>query len=232
MSEHEKSPAATPAGTPVEELLGSEVIADAERRAERIRRRGERDAQHIREAAEKEAREASEAVLADARQRAGDVSKMVLATLAVEEQKATLSLKEEIIQKALDAAWQKPLAKDGYDYRGTLVRLAASAVSGMPGDEFTLELGEDDRGRIREDVCRSIEQAVAAQGGRAVHVHLSPTYSSIGGGCVVSGENGRLRYDNSFAARRRRLHDEMRRRAAQELFGNTEGGATSPHSND
>ena len=232
MTENEQSPPESSAGTPVEELLGNDVLADAQRRAERIRRRGERDAEHIREAAEKEAKEAAEAVLRDARRRAEQVSQMVLATLAVEEQKATLSLKEEIIQKALDAAWQRLLAKDGYDYRGLLVQLAASAISQMPGEEFTLELGEGDRERIREDVCRSIEQAVAAHGGRAVKVHLSPTYSAIGGGCVVTGEKGRLRYDNSFEARRRRLHEEVRRQAAQELFGSEEGGGTSPSTHD
>jgi vacuolar-type H+-ATPase subunit E/Vma4 len=216
----------------VEEILGTEVLADAQRRAERIRRRGERDAEHIRESAQKEASQAAQAVLEDARRRAEQVSRMVLATLAVEEQKATLALKEEIIQKAVDAAWQKLLAKDGYDYRGFLVQLAASAVSGMPGEEFTLQLDEDDRERIREDVCRSIEHAVAVHGGRAVHVRLSPTYSSLGGGCVLTGENGRLRYDNSFEARRRRLHEVVRRRAAQELFGSEEGGGSSPGTHD
>lgn len=228
MTENKKLPEETSTQTPVEQILGSEVIADAERRAERIRRRGERDAEHIREAAEEEAKEAAEAVLRDARRRAEQVSRMVLATLGVEEQKATLSLKEGVIQEALDAAWQKLLAKDKYDYQGVLVQLGVSAVSQMPGTEFTLQLGEEDGERVGEKVCRRIEEAVAAHGGRTVKVRLSPTYLGIAGGCVVAGESGRLRYDNSFEARRRRMQEEVRRRMAQELFGNEEGGGTSP----
>jgi len=221
----------TSAQTPVEEILGSEVLADAQRRAERIHRRGERDAEHIRQAAEEEAKEAAETVLRDARRRAEQASQMVLATVGVEEQKATLALKEAVIQKALDAAWQSLLAKGAYDYQGALVSLAASAITQMPGEEFTLHLGEGDRQRGGEDLRRRIEEAVAAPGGRAVKVHLSPTYLSIAGGCVVTGEDGRLRYDNSFEARQRRLHEEVRRRTAQGLFGSEEGGGARRETN-
>jgi vacuolar-type H+-ATPase subunit E/Vma4 len=232
MTENEKPPTESPTPTPVEELLGSEVIADAERRAERIRRRGERDAEQIHQSAEKEATEAAEAVLEDARRRAEQASEMVLATLGVEAQKVTLALKEGIVQRAVDAAWQSLLAKERYDYRGTLIQLASSAIGQMPGGEFTLQLGEEDRERVGEEVCRRIEEAVAAHGGRAVKVRLSPTYLRIAGGCVVTGENGRLRYDNSFEARERRMHEEVRRLAAQGLFGADEQHGTRPDAND
>jgi vacuolar-type H+-ATPase subunit E/Vma4 len=229
MTDKKKPPEENPPQASVEQLLGSEVIADAERRAERTRRRAERDAHEIHQAAEKAAQEAAQTVLREGRRRAEHASHVVLATLGVQEQKLTLALKEEVIQSALDAAWQKLVAKDAYDYGGTLVQLAASAITEMPGEEFTLQLGEVDGNRVSKEICRSIEKAVAAQGGRAVRVYLSPAYLPIAGGCVVTGEKGRLRYDNSFEARWRRLHEEVRRRAAQGLFGDEQKDTASPH---
>jgi V/A-type H+-transporting ATPase subunit E len=229
MTDKKKPPEKDPTQAPAEQLLGSEVIADAERRAERTRRRAERDAQEVHQAAEKEAQQAADTVLREGRRRAEQASRVVLATLGVQEQKLTLALKEEVIQRALDAAWQRLVAKDQYDYGGTLVQLAASAITEMPGEEFALQLGEADGNRVSKEICRSIEKAVAAQGGRTVRVYLSPAYLPIAGGCVVTGEKGRLRYDNSFEARWRRLHEEVRRRAAEGLFGDEQKDTASSH---
>jgi V/A-type H+-transporting ATPase subunit E len=228
MTEKKKPPQQSSSHAPVEELLASEVIADAERRAERIRQRAERDAHEVRQSAEKEAQQAADTVLREGRRRADQASHVVLAMLGVQEQKLTLALKEEVVTGALDASWQKLLAKDEYDYGGTLIQLAAAAIAQMPGEEFTLQLGEADGRRVGKDLCRSIEEAVAPQGRRAVRVYLSPAYLPIAGGCVVTGEKGRLRYDNSFEARRRRLHEEARRRAARGLFGDAQKNSTGP----
>ncbi len=211
-----------PEGPSVEEVLGAEVIADAERRAERVRRRGQRDAERIRQKAEEQAGQTSEDILTEAQRRAERVSQMVLATVEVEALKVRLALKEEVIGAALEAAWQRLLAKDDYEYVTVLVELAAAAIAQMPGEEFVVQLGDDDTGRSGEEVCRRIEEAVSVGGGRQVRVQLSAEHPRIAAGCVVFSADGRLRYDNSFEARRHRLYQQLRQAAARDLFGTEE----------
>lgn len=222
MTEGSKAPVPDSETSAVEEVLGSEVIADAGRRSERVRRRGERDAARIRQRAEQEAQKAAQDILTEARRRAEQASQEVLATVEVEARKADLALKEEVIAACLEAAWQTLLAKDGYEYATVLVSLAASAIAQMPGEQFVLQVGDDDTERAGEDLCRRIEDAVSADRGRQVRVRLSPEHPHIAGGCVVFSADGRLRYDNSFEARRRRHYQQLRQLAARDLFGTEE----------
>lgn len=212
----------------VEQVLGDEVIADARRRAERIGRRGQREAERIRKKAEKQAHEVAQAILDDAHQRAQHSAQMVLATLEVEAHKANLALREEVVQASLEAAWQKLLAKDDYDYPAALSRLAAAAVAQMPGEEFVLQLAQEDGDRLTDGLCERIEQAVRREKQREVKVRLSPEPSRFVGGCVVFSADGRLRYDNSFEARRRRLHQHLRQSAARALFADEETDRDHP----
>jgi len=214
----EEPKTSNPEAPAVEEVLGSEVLADAERRAERIRRRAQRSAEGIRQKAEEEARKVAEDILAEARRRGERTSRMILATVGVEAMKTHLALKEELISASLEEAWQRLLARNDYDYAAALVELGAAAVSRMPGEEFVLQLGEDDGRQDGEAVCRQIEQKVSTEWGRQVRVRLSPEHPPIAGGCVVLSADGRLRYDNSFEARRRRLHQQLRQMAARNLF--------------
>lgn len=208
--------------SPVERVLGDEVLADARRRAERIRRRGRRDAERIRRQAEKEAQRVAEEILSEAHRRAEHSARMILATLDVEVHKATLNLKEEIVQACLEAAWRKLLRKDDYDYPAVVTRLAVSALARMPGREFILQVSNEDRDRLPEDLPRRIEEAVQREHHREVKVRLAAEPGRFAGGCVVLSADGRLRYDNSFEARRRRLQQQLRRTAAQALFGDEE----------
>ena len=214
----EEPKTSNPEARAVEEVLGSEVLADAERRAERIRRRGRRSAASIRQKAEEEARKVTRDILAQARRRGERTSQMVLATVGVEAMKTHLTLKEEVIGASLEVAWQRLLARNGYNYATVLVDLGAAAISRMPGEEFVLQLGDEDAERDGEAVCRQIEEKVSTEWGRHVQVRLSPEHPLIAGGCVVLSADGRLRYDNSFEARRRRLYQQLRRLAARDLF--------------
>jgi vacuolar-type H+-ATPase subunit E/Vma4 len=75
---------------------------------------------------------------------------------------------------------------------------------------------------VRVRIAREYEALVGRQlvlrltaGDRACHVEAD---AIPGGGVIVETEAGRLRFDNSFAARLRRLHDELRGAAAALLF--------------
>jgi len=207
----------------VEEVLGSEVIADAERRAKRIRDRGQRDAERIRKRGEVDARKAAEDILTEANRRAELVKSQVLATLEVEKMKVELAAKEELISSCLRSAWEALLQKGSYDYASVLVELAVTAIARMRGDRFVIQLGEADRERVNNGLLDRIRSGLEARGGRPVEVRPAGDFSRAAGGCVVLSADGGLRYDNSFAARRDRLTPQLRRLAARELFGTEEG---------
>ena len=54
--------------------------------------------------------------------------------------------------------------------------------------------------------------------GRSVTIEVSANHAPITGGVIVRSADGRLLYDNSFAARLARLKPELRRRVAARLF--------------
>ena len=218
MSEQRQRPTAKEESSRIEELLGSEVMADAERRAERIIQRAERDAEGIRRRGQQQGRGAAEEILQAARQRAEHASNAVLATVAVEAHKAELAAQEEAIDACLTAAYQQALEKDGYDYHTVLVELAAAAVVQMPGDRFRLCLMADDAQLRADGLPQQVEAAVKERTGRTVQVELAGEHPRIAGGCIVLSADGRLRYDNSFEGRLRRQRDLLRRVAARELF--------------
>lgn len=222
MSEQRQRPTAKEESSRVEEVLGSEVIADAERRAQRIRQRGEREAQRIRQRGEKDAQQGAEEILQAARQRAERESNMVLATVEVDAHKVELTAKEEVIEACLQTARRQLLEKDAYDYRAALAELAADAIVQMPGESFMVALGEADAQNRADKLARRIEEVVAARSGRTVHVEIGREHARISGGCVVLSADGRLRYDNSFDARLRRHREHLRRLTARELFSEDE----------
>jgi vacuolar-type H+-ATPase subunit E/Vma4 len=223
MSEEQKAEGAASPEAGVEQVLGSEVISDAERRATRIRERGRRDADRLIEKSEHDAEKAAQEILAEAHSRAEQVAGQVLATLEVDRMKVELAAKEELISSCIDSAWQTLLEKGSYDYPSVLVGLAAAAISRMRGDRFRVQLGEDDRDLAGDDLARRICSEVASQDDRQVNVVLAEDFNRIAGGCLVFSEDGRLRYDNSFGARRERFTQQLRRLAAARLFGTEEG---------
>ena len=218
MSQDGHTQASEGQGSRVEEVLGGEVIADAERRADRIRQRGQRDAQRIRQRGEEDGRQAAEEILQAARQRAEHASDMVLATVEVEVRKAELAAKEEVIEGCLEAANQQLCGKDGYDYPAVLAELATTAIVQMRGERFVVALAEGGTENWVGELPRRIGEAVEEQTGRAVQVEIAQERPRIAGGCIVLSADGRLRYDNSFGGRLRRARDHLRRVAAQELF--------------
>ena len=215
----------TDEGADPQQVLTDEILADARRQADRLRRRAERDAKQTTDEAEREAEADRAERLEKAKAEADRRRRLTLATVPVEEGRMRAAHIEKALDGIREAARERLLARQGYDYREMLVRLASEPVRHMVGQAFVLELAEADRDAHGPDVAAAVRQRA---GRDELQVSLAPEPAAIEGGVIVRDAEGRQRWDNSLAARLERLWPGLRRRVAEEtgLLGER------PNSND
>ena len=199
--------------TDPQQVLTDEILADARRQADRVRRKAERDAKETVQAAERDAQADRERRLADARAKADRRRRLTLATVPVEEGRLRAARIEEALESVKAEARQRLARRDGFDYRQALVALAAEAVERMGGEAVVVDLSAADRGPLGADLVVAVRERL---GGDGPAVSLAPEPAPMDGGVVVRDADGRRRWDNSFAARLGRLWPDLRRRIAAE----------------
>jgi vacuolar-type H+-ATPase subunit E/Vma4 len=204
-----------------EKVLSDEILKDAATKAERIRKRAERDAAKRLEAAAREAEAARERALDVARRRADRAAASILATVEQESRRDLLVAQEAELDKLFDAARQRLADRKGYDYPAVVAGLAAQAIRAVGSGQVVMELAEADRALATEAWLAEVRRRVRTNGGADVAIAVSPNPAPIDGGVVVRSADGRLVYDNSFAARLRRLRPDLRRELAAKVFGGT-----------
>jgi len=196
-----------------EQVLTDEILADARRQAERLRRRAEQDAKQTLDRARQEAEADRQRRLAEARAEADRRRRLTLATVPVEEGRMRAARIEEALDGIREAARERLDGRDGIDYREALVRLAAEAVARMEGEMFVLALSDGDREAFGADLPETVRRRVGREG---IQVSLSAEAAEIEGGVIVRDAEGRQRWDNSLASRLERLWPALRRRIAEE----------------
>lgn len=197
------------------DVLRQEILADAEKQAERARRRAKRDAKTALEKAETEAAEDREARLKDARRRADTTRDLVLARVPVEARRMRADRQEAILRGIYEDAASRLADRDGFDYAEAVGTLAAEAIKRMDGDRFTLAFSAADRDAVAERVAEEVRRRVGREG---VEIAVADESADIEAGVVVRDADGRQTWDNSLAARLERLWPELRRRIAGRLF--------------
>jgi len=196
-----------------QQVLTGEILADARRQADRLRRRAERDATEMTDKAQREAEADRDQRLSEARADADRRRRLTLATVPVAEGRLRAARIEKVLRDIREAARERLAARDGYDYRAMLARLAAEAVREMEGQAFVLELAEADRQAYGPDLAADVCRLVGREG---IQVSLAAGPAAIEGGVIVRDAEGRQRWDNSLAARLERLWPALRRRIAEE----------------
>ncbi|MFO8014060.1 MAG: V-type ATP synthase subunit E [Phycisphaerae bacterium] len=201
----------TDEGADPQQVLTDEILADARRQADRLRRRAERDAKATIDKAEREAETDRSERLDKARAEADRRRRLTLASVPVEEGRMRAARIEEVLEDIRTAARERLLAREGYEYRAALVRLAAEALAAMEGRTFVLELSGADRDALGPDVAAAVRDRDGREG---LDVALAAEPADIAGGVIVRDAEGRQRWDNSLAARLARLWWALRRRVA------------------
>ena len=193
-----------------EQTLAREIIADAQRRADRATQRAEREKRKILDAAARAVASDREATLADAQERAASEKRLLDARI----EQAVQNLRRSALQSILDRVRhdaEKKLAElaAAEEGRDALVRLAVLAIRDMSGHRFELVLAGRDRERWGADLPANVAQAAHDKLDRDVEVTLGHQAIETTGGLVVRSGDGRQIADQTFETRLDRLWDQI-----------------------
>ncbi len=196
------------------EPLAKEILAGAERRAQRLQKRAEQHAETIIRNAREEAERMIDDAIENARRRVEHEAQRILSSVSSEVRAVELSARQQMIDSIFDAASEK-LAAPGTDI-DVVVDLCVRAIEQMPGERFAIALAERDSadaGRVREAVAEALKKA-----GRNISLSVDKTPAGITGGAIIRSGDGRAVFDNSFDARLERAREEFRSQIAEMIF--------------
>jgi vacuolar-type H+-ATPase subunit E/Vma4 len=194
------------------EILSEEILADARREGEEIVIRARRDAEVFLTGAVAEADQVRQDRLDHARAEAARQSELILATVTVETGRLRAARIETLLESVYEEACQRLLAREGFEYRETVIGLASHAISLMAGAAFVAKVSEADRTILGDGLADEIARRV----GRPVSITVSHEPDITGGGVVVEDAEARQVWDNRLAKRLERLWPELRRQIAVE----------------
>ena len=203
-----------------QEVLSEEILGDARRRADREIARARTEAEKLVANAKAAAQAEMDKVLEAARARAEARRGMILRTVAQEVARGKLRARDGVLQRVLEQAGTRLQDLSGEQYRRSVISLALEAVRQMPADSFVLKVSVPPGGALDANALASeIKERLRADGrADSLSVELVPHASR---GVVIESADGRMRWDNSYDARLRRLRPDLRRFLFPMLFGET-----------
>jgi len=196
------------------QVLRDEIIADAQRQAERLVRKAQREGKLMVDKAVTECEQQCQEKLDAARATAERNRMLILATVPVEIGRLRATRTEQELTALRDTVRDQLLARAGFEYRQCLLALAAEAIAQMEGDAFVLQLAQED---VKEHGPWLASGAAARAGRPGVTVTLDAAPASIRTGVIVRDPQGRQIWDNSFEARLDRLWPLLRHQMADHL---------------
>ncbi|MCX5817701.1 MAG: V-type ATP synthase subunit E [Proteobacteria bacterium] len=192
------------------EVLREEILADARREGEEIVIRARRDAEVFLTGAVAEADRVRQERLDQARAEAARQSALILATVPVETGRLRAARIEALLESVYWEVHQRLLAREGFEYRETVIALASHAIIQMAGVDFVVKLSEEDHTILGDGLAGEIAHRV----GRPVSIVVLQEPGIMGGGVVVEDAEARQVWDNRLAKRLERLWPELRRQIA------------------
>lgn len=201
-----------------EKALEEEIVADAERQAQRLERQAQREADRIREEAREKAEKEADRTRRRAEERAEQERARAEALIGQEVAATRRRARQQILEEVRDRALQKlrELADDDR-YEDVLVQLAVRAVDAMEGDRFELLLRDEDKEGLGDDLPGRVAQAAEEQLDREVEIALSDESLDGSGGLLVRDESARQVADQTFEGRMERLWSPIRQELIDRL---------------
>jgi len=201
-----------------EKALEKEILADAERQAERLDRQAQREADRIKEEAREKAEREAERTRRRARRRAAQESSRAEALIEQEaagvRRRARQQILEDIRDRAVETLCGLP-GTNGHDE--VLVELGVRAIVAMEGESFELVLREEDRDRFDGELAGRLSKAVEQRLGREVEITVSEESLDGSGGLLVRDDAGRQVADQTFEGRMERLWEPIRQELIERL---------------
>jgi vacuolar-type H+-ATPase subunit E/Vma4 len=194
------------------EKMRGEILADAQRKGEEIIVRAGQDAEVIASNAIAEAERFRQERLDQAHVEASRRSGLILDTVSVETGRLRAARVESLLESVHEEARQRLAAREGFEYRETIIALASYAINRMAGAEFVVKLSEAEQTILGDGLTEEIAHRV----GRPVSITILQVDGITGGGAVIEDAEARLVWDNSLPKRLERLWPELRQQIAVE----------------
>jgi vacuolar-type H+-ATPase subunit E/Vma4 len=211
-----------------QEGLRREILDDGRRRRDEILLRARQEADALAAAAGAEAERERQEQLALARTEADRRAEAILATIPVEAGRLRASRVEALLQSIHDATRARLLARSDFDFRESVIVLAADALNRMSGPPFTARLSRADHAALGDGWVESLHRRPGIASGPITVIEDSRVAP---GSLVIEGAEGRQSWNIGLLARLERLWPALRQQiAAAALSAETTGpGPTQDH---
>jgi V/A-type H+-transporting ATPase subunit E len=193
-------------------LLCRAIAAEGQQNAEQILTRARQDAAEMIAAARDAADKAYQQEIRSAKSEAYADAKRRVDFAELEARKTIMAFRERIIQEVLDALDQRLQAfRKAPDYAAFLRLALKEGIDHLPGNQFIVEVNDTEVDLLHGEIEKQMGEESLQ-----IKVKAAP---DCNGGLRITTRDQRLRYDNSFAARRQRSENDIRREIWSVIFG-------------
>ncbi len=192
------------------EVLRQEILADARREGEETILRATREAEAFLNRSAAEADRIGQELLDQARSEATRQSGLIMAAVPVETGRLRAARMEALLESVYEEACRRLQAREGFEYRETVISLASHAIDRMEGNAFVVRLSEGDRETLGDGLAEAIIRSV----GRSTAITISYEPDFAEGGVIVEDAEVRQVWDNRLLKRLDRLWPELKRQIA------------------
>ena len=201
-----------------EQVLQEEILADARRQAQGAVDRARQEAEALltkaRLEAENDRRVQSQAAQVEAKRRRD----LALAAIPVVVGRRRAECIESALNQIRDEAARRLAAREGFDYRQAVIRLAAEALALMEGNRFVLEVSDADNQALGQGWLEEVRRQ-SGRSGLELSTASANTKNQVEDstgrvGVLVRDAEGRQVVDNTLLARLERLWPALRRELA------------------
>lgn len=196
------------------QALHDEILSEAQRESQEILDNAHQDVKSILAQAASEADRIRLERLEQVRLEAVRRKELLLATVPVEAGRLRSARIEELLGDIREEVLQRLKSRKGFDYRKSVIVLAADAINRMSGETFIVRLSQDNRGILGdkpdEEIARLVEQG-------SVKILVSYDPGITNGGPIIEDGQTRQIWDNRLPVRLERLWPELRRHIALEI---------------
>jgi len=189
------------------EMLRSEILSEVQKECEEIITNAKRQAEIFLAGIDKEKERIRQEHIDSANAEATHRSDLILSTVPVETGRHRAARIEALLRTVYDEVRERLIARDGIQYRETIISLAFDAIMHMDGDTFVLKLSGADYDMFSDSIIEEIAHRV----GRPVNISISQEPSISDGGVIVEDKDARQVWDNTLLKRLERLWPALRR---------------------
>jgi len=193
------------------QVLRDEILSEARRESQEILDRARQDAEALLARAASEADKIRFDKLDQARLEAARRKDLLLATVPVEAGRLRSTRIEELLNGIYEEASRRLMSGKGFNYRESVILLAADAVNRMSGETFTVRLSQENRDILGEKPDEEIARRVERE---PVKIVISYDPGITDGGPIIEDDQISQIWDNRLQVRLERLWPELRRHIA------------------